>query len=112
MAEVKNKPNTEEAAVLTENEINEQMQVRIDKMHKIEEHGWKPFGYRFLYTHRAADIAAQFDELSEKETEVKWQVVLWLSAATAKPASWICRTRPAVSRYMYVKTLSAKKTMR
>ena len=31
MAEVKNKPNTEEAAVLTENEINEQMQVRIDK---------------------------------------------------------------------------------
>ena len=71
MAEVKNKPNTEEAAVLAENEINEQMQVRIDKMHKIEEHGWKPFGYRFLYTHRAADIAAQFDELSEKETEVK-----------------------------------------
>lgn len=71
MAEVKNKPNTEEAAVLTENEINEQMQVRIDKMHKIEEHGWKSFGYRFLYTHRAADIAAQFDELSEKETEVK-----------------------------------------
>lgn len=71
MVEVKNKPNTEEAAVLTENEINEQMQVRIDKMHKIEEHGWKPFGYRFLYTHRAADIAAQFDELSEKETEVK-----------------------------------------
>lgn len=71
MAEVKNKPNTEEAAVLTENEINEQMQVRIDKMHKIEEHGWKPFGYRFLYTHRAADIAAQFDELFEKETEVK-----------------------------------------
>lgn len=71
MAEVKNKPNTEEAAVLSENEINEQMQVRIDKMHKIEEHGWKPFGYRFLYTHRAADIAAQFDELSEKETEVK-----------------------------------------
>lgn len=71
MAEVKNKPNTEEAAVLTENEINEQMQVRIDKMHKIEEHGWKPFGYRFLYTHRAADIAAQFDELSKKETEVK-----------------------------------------
>lgn len=71
MAEVKNKPNTEEAAVLTENEINEQMQVRIDKMHKIEEHGWKPFGYRFLYTHRAADISAQFDELSEKETEVK-----------------------------------------
>ena len=60
----------EDAAALTDTEINEQMQVRIDKMHKIEEHGWKPFGHRFLFTHRAADIAAQFDELSEKETEV------------------------------------------
>lgn len=112
MAEVKNKPNTEEAAVLTENEINEQMQVRIDKMHKIEEHGWKPFGYRFLYTHRAADIAAQFDELSEKETEVKMAGRIMAIRGHGKPASWICRIRPAVSRYMYVKTLSAKKTMR
>ena len=60
----------EDAAALTDTEINEQMQVRIDKMHKIEEHGWKPFGHRFLFTQRAADIAAQFDELSEKETEV------------------------------------------
>ena len=60
----------EDAAALTDTEINEQMQVRIDKMHKIEEHGWKPFGHRFLFTHRAADIAAQFDELYEKETEV------------------------------------------
>ena len=60
----------EDVAALTDTEINEQMQVRIDKMHKIEEHGWKPFGHRFLFTHRAADIAAQFDELSEKETEV------------------------------------------
>ena len=60
----------EDAAALTDTEINEQMQVRIDKMHKIEEHGWKPFGHRFLFTHRAADIAAQFDGLSEKETEV------------------------------------------
>ena len=60
----------EDAAALTDTEINEQMQVRIDKMHKIEEHGWKPFGHRFLFTHRAADIAAQFDELSAKETEV------------------------------------------
>ena len=60
----------EDTAALTDTEINEQMQVRIDKMHKIEEHGWKPFGHRFLFTHRAADIAAQFDELSEKETEV------------------------------------------
>lgn len=66
-----NKQYLEENAPLTESELNEQMQVRIDKMRKIEERGWKPFGYRFLWTHRAADIAAQFEELSEKETEVK-----------------------------------------
>lgn len=66
-----NKQHVEEAAPLTEKELNEQVQVRIDKMHKIEEHGWKPFGHRFLWTHHAADIAEQFDELSANETEVK-----------------------------------------
>ncbi len=71
MAEAKNKQNVEETAALTETEVNEQMQVRIDKMHKIEEHGWKPFGHRYLWTHRAADIAAQFEELSADETQVK-----------------------------------------
>lgn len=71
MAEAKNKQNVEEAAALTETEVNEQMQVRIDKMHKIEEHGWKPFGHRYLWTHRAADINAQFEELSANETQVK-----------------------------------------
>jgi lysyl-tRNA synthetase, class II len=71
MAEAKNKQNVEEAAALTETEVNEQMQVRIDKMHKIEEHGWKPFGHRYLWTHRAADISAQFEELSTNETQVK-----------------------------------------
>ncbi len=71
MAEAKIKQNVEEAAALTETEVNEQMQVRIDKMHKIEEHGWKPFGHRYLWTHRAADISAQFEELSANETQVK-----------------------------------------
>ncbi len=71
MAEAKIKQNVEEAAALTETEVNEQMQVRIDKMHKIEEHGWKPFGHRYLWTHRAADINAQFEELSANETQVK-----------------------------------------
>ncbi len=71
MAEAKNKQNVEETAALTETEVNEQMQVRIDKMHKIEEHGWKPFGHRYLWTHHAADIAAQFEELSANETQVK-----------------------------------------
>lgn len=69
--EKKNQQAAEEQAPLTEAEINEQMQVRLDKMHKIEEHGWLPFGHRFDWTHHAADIAENFEELSEKETIVR-----------------------------------------
>ena len=66
-----NKQQVEEKAVLTEVEINEQMQNRIDKMHKIEEHGWRPFGHRFEWTHRSADVKEQFEALAETEAEVK-----------------------------------------
>ena len=65
-----NKQQVEEKA-LTEIEINEQMQNRIDKMHKIEEHGWRPFGHRFEWTHRSADVKEQFEVLAEAEAEVK-----------------------------------------
>ena len=65
-----NKQQVEEKA-LTEIEINEQMQNRIDKMHKIEEHGWRPFGHRFEWTHRSADVKEQFEALAEAEAEVK-----------------------------------------
>lgn len=65
-----NKQQVEEKT-LTEVEINEQMQNRIDKMHKIEEHGWRPFGHRFEWTHRSADVKEQFEALAETEAEVK-----------------------------------------
>lgn len=71
MAEEKNTQQVEEKAPLTESEINEQMQVRLDKMHKIEEHGWLPFGHKFEWSHHAADIAEQFEELSANETIVR-----------------------------------------
>lgn len=61
----------EEKASLTEVELNEQMQNRIDKMHRIEEAGWKPFGRRFPWTHRSADVNEQFEALAESESEVK-----------------------------------------
>ena len=61
----------EEKTILNETDLNEQMQVRLDKMHKIEEKGWKPFGYRYEYTHRSGDVKEQFEVLSEVETEVK-----------------------------------------
>lgn len=71
MAEEKNTQQVEEKAPLTESEINEQMQVRLDKMHKIEEHGWLPFGHKFEWSHHAADIAEQFEELSANEIIVR-----------------------------------------
>ncbi len=71
MTEAKNKQQVEEKAPLTETEISEQMQVRLDKMHKIEEKGWLPFGRRFEWTHHAADVDAQFDALSEAEAKVR-----------------------------------------
>jgi len=61
----------EEKTILTETDLNEQMQVRLDKMHKIEEKGLKPFGYRYEFTHRSGDVKENFDDLSEAETEVK-----------------------------------------
>lgn len=71
MADVKNKQHMEETAPLTETEINEQVQNRIDKMHKIAEKGWLPFGHRFELTHHSADINEQFDALTAAESEVK-----------------------------------------
>lgn len=61
----------EEKTILTETDLNEQMQVRLDKMHKIEENGLKPFGYRYEFTHRSGDVKENFDALAEAETEVK-----------------------------------------
>ena len=71
MTEAKNKQQVEEKAPLTETEISEQMQVRLDKMHTIEEKGWLPVGHRFEWTHHAADVDAQFEELSVAEAKVK-----------------------------------------
>ena len=71
MAENKCRHNLEDKTSITEIDLNEQVQNRIEKTHKIEEHGWLPFGRRFLWTHHAADVNEQFDDLAEKETEVK-----------------------------------------
>ena len=69
MAENKNYQG-EEKAPLTEKEVSEQMQVRIDKMHKIEESGRLPFGHKFEWTHHTADIREQFVDDAEEELKV------------------------------------------
>lgn len=59
-----------EKAPLTEKEVSEQMQVRIDKMHKIEESGRLPFGHKFEWTHHTSDIREQFVDDAEEELKV------------------------------------------
>ncbi|MCD7975452.1 MAG: lysine--tRNA ligase [Phascolarctobacterium sp.] len=71
MAEEKNIQQPEEKILPTESKFNEQMQVRLEKMRKMEEHDWQPFGHRFECTDHASDIAANFEELAAKETVVR-----------------------------------------
>ncbi|NCD08891.1 MAG: lysine--tRNA ligase [Negativicutes bacterium] len=71
MSEEKNTPEAVEQEPLTETEINEQMQFRINKMNQLAEKGLEPFGRKFDWTHHAQDVADDFDELSEKETVVR-----------------------------------------
>lgn len=68
--ETKNVQAPEEEA-LNEKEVNEQMQVRINKMHQIEEHGWLPFGHKFDVTNYSGDINENFEELAANETVVR-----------------------------------------
>lgn len=50
-------------------EINEQMQVRRDKLKALEEQGIDPFGDKFDRTHLAADIIEAYDAYSKEELQ-------------------------------------------
>ncbi|MFD2706340.1 lysine--tRNA ligase [Salibacterium lacus] len=52
-----------------EQEQNDQMAVRREKMESLQEQGRDPFGKRFDRTHMAASMAEQFDEFSKEELE-------------------------------------------
>lgn len=70
MANEKANPQEQEPEVLTETEINEQMQVRLEKMHKMEEGGWTPYGRKFEWDYSAVDIDENVEKLIEEETTV------------------------------------------
>lgn len=70
MAENKNMQQVE-SAPLTEKEVNEQVQVRIDKMHRIEAANMLPFGHKFEWTHHFADIREKFVDDAEEVMNVK-----------------------------------------
>ena len=52
-------------------DINEQMQNRIEKMHKLEERGIRPFGHRFDWTHHTKEIYENVEQMEADGTVVK-----------------------------------------
>ena len=52
-------------------DINEQMQNRIEKMHKLEERGIRPFGHRFDWTHHTREIYDNVEKMEAEGTVVK-----------------------------------------
>ncbi|MFS0656694.1 lysine--tRNA ligase [Bacillus sp. 179-C3.3 HS] len=56
---------------LNNEELNDQFQVRRDKMNKMREEGIDPFGQRYDRSHQSAQIIAEYDEFSKEELEEK-----------------------------------------
>lgn len=52
-------------------EINEQMQVRRDKLTSYQEQGINPFGGKFERTHSTEELIKQYDKFSKEELEEK-----------------------------------------
>ena len=52
-------------------EINEQMAVRMDKMHKLEEKGILPFGHAYDWTHHTKEIQDNVEQMEADGTIVK-----------------------------------------
>ena len=68
--EKKNQPDVEKEA-LADEDVNEQMQVRLDKMHKLEEKGILPFGHAYQWTHHTKEVHDQVDAMEAAGTVVK-----------------------------------------
>ena len=111
MSEEKNTPEAVEQEPLTETEINEQMQFRLNKMNQLSELGLEPFGRKFDWTHHAQDIADNFEELTEKETVVRLAGRVMAIRGMARQLFWTCLIRQAAFSCMYVRMLWARKIM-
>lgn len=58
-----------------EQELNEQMRVRLEKLKELKENGLNPFGGRFVRTHYAADIVDNFVLLEGKDVTIAGRVM-------------------------------------
>ncbi|MFJ5672832.1 lysine--tRNA ligase [Bacillus safensis] len=56
---------------LNNEELNDQFQVRRDKMNKMREEGIDPFGERYDRSHQSAQIIAEYNEFSKEDLEEK-----------------------------------------
>ncbi len=57
--------------VMSHEELNDQLLVRREKLHKLREKGIDPFGKRFERTHKAEELFALYSHLSKEELEEK-----------------------------------------
>jgi lysyl-tRNA synthetase class 2 len=55
----------------SQHELNDQLQVRRDKMNELRENGIDPFGSRFERTHQSGELLDLYDELTKEELEEK-----------------------------------------
>ncbi|WP_297990882.1 lysine--tRNA ligase [Anoxybacillus sp.] len=56
---------------MSHEELNDQLLVRREKLHKLREKGIDPFGKRFERTHKAEELFALYSHLSKEELEEK-----------------------------------------
>ena len=78
--ELKNQPAVDTGAA---EEVSEQVAVRMDKMHKLEEKGILPFGHAYKVTHHNKEVHDKVKELEEKGAEVRVA-----GRVTARPLLW------------------------
>ncbi len=57
-------------------ELNDQLQVRRDKLKQLEEQGYNAFGDKFVRTHSAKEMSEQFSERTKEELETEEQEVI------------------------------------
>lgn len=51
---------------MEQEQLNELMKARRQKLHQLKEKGIDPFGKKYVASHYSADIIAHFDELENK----------------------------------------------
>lgn len=56
---------------MSQEELNDQLRVRREKMSSMRENGLDPFGKRFERTHQVKELIEQFGELEKEELETK-----------------------------------------